>query len=328
MTAAPSPSVGTASPATAHTGGFAVSVSYLRDWHECRRKFFWRYVFEWPSGDRGAEPRFTGAPLLIGSAFHAGVAAWRLSGWASGTYDRDAAMTAVRASFLARAPEFESEDEYAKALAETEDLMLRYTAKWANEYPDVRVHVLPDGRPAIEELFEIPLGNTPYVMNVRPDAVVVAHGFLAANECKTAAPSRARTTLSAMEVSPQTLAETYILRTLGLPVVGVYIDLAVKGNTRSVEKFQRVLITADEELVDAFPALVMEALADIGEATALPGPLDTQLARFPMTGMFAGACERCSFRSLCWNPGSEAATLGAFRPRTRTPQPTTEEVTE
>jgi hypothetical protein len=311
------PAHGTASPTDVHVGGQHVSVSYLRDAASCRRLEFWRYRFVWPDGSgRGVETKWTSMPLLIGSAVHAAVAAWRLSGWQTGQYDGAAALAAAREHAEARRDEFESEDTFADALAEATDLVTRYCTQWAHEYPDVRVWAL-DGQPAIERLFEVPLGESGLRLNVRPDAVVIAHDFLAVMETKTASASRAGATFAAQEVSPQTLAELWVLRSLGDPAAGIYVDVAVKGNTRTVEKFQRRLVTVDERLVDEFPALVQDMLADVLSAASAPYlPLEAQLSAFPMTGMLTGRCDGCPMRSLCWNPGREAATLaGGFRPR-------------
>lgn len=319
------PAHGTASPANIHVGGRDVSVSYLRDWVACRRLWYWRHAYVWESGDRGAEPRHTSIPLLIGSAFHAGVAAWRAAGWQDGKYDADAALRATRDHLDARRDEFTDEDAWASAAAESVDLVQRYCAKWAGEHPDVTV-LGDDAGPFIERLFEVPIGEDGYVLNVRPDAVVRAHGFLAVNELKTAAPSRAGATFAAMERSPQTLAELYVLRTLGNDIAGVYVDVAVKGNTRTVEKFQRRLVTCDDALVAGFPEVVADLLAEMREA-AVPAflPLAEQLRLHPMTGMFHSECDRCAFAPLCWNPGTEQATLTAYRPRTAA---TTEETPE
>lgn len=330
----------TASPANIHTGGKEVSVSYLKDRVKCHRYFFWRHVFVWPTGERGIEPKYPTPrknPIAryaqpLGSAFHAALEAWRRSDVTGGQYDRDAAMAAARANLASQRSRFESDDDYAVVLAELEDLTLRYCAKWKDEYPDVRV-AIRDGEPMIEKLFEIPLGDTGYLINVRPDALVYAHGYLAAHETKTASAQRVWDTWAELENSPQTLAEMYVLRMSGEPVAGVYGDVAVKGGTRTVEKFQRKLITPDDALVDAFPSLAMDILAEIGEATAVPTPsLEDALATFPMTGMFGhrSPCSGCEFAGMCWNPGREVATLGGFRARTRLPTETTatEEPTE
>jgi hypothetical protein len=323
----------TASPADAHLGGNALSVSFLKDWKECNRLFFWRHIFEWPTGERGIEPRYPvqrRTPLAryaqpFGSAFHAAVAAWRLSDWEGGQYDRDAAMAAARATLAGARHLFESDEDYAIVLAELEDLTLRYCARWANEFPDVRVLAI-DGKPAVEMLFEVPLGDTGYVLNVRPDALVIAHGYLAAHEIKTASPQRAAATLAQLDKSAQSVAETWVLRMsrdrIGGDIAGIYGDVAVKGNTKTVEKFKRTLITVDEAIVDEFPSLVMDMLAEIGEASAVPfSSLEQGFAAFPKNGMFAGmgGCDGCMARDLCWNPGHEAAALPAFRPRTRRP---------
>lgn len=316
----------TASPVTIHTGGNEVSVSYLKDWHACKRAFYWRHAYQWDTGEAGLEPRY---PMRrktalaryaqpLGSAFHAAVAAWRLSDPEGGKYSDEAAMAAQRATLAASRSLFESEDDFAVVAAELDDLTLRYTKKWAGEFPDVRVLFRNDG-PQVEKLYSIPLEGTRYVLNLRPDAILVAHGYVAGYELKTAGASRASAAMAELEWSPQVVSETYVLRQIEADTAGVYADLAVKGTTRSTEKFQRRLVTPPPELVDGFPGFVGRTIDAIDETVsgAVGRPVDEHLTMFPMTGMFTRECPNCAFRDLCWNPGRELAALPSFRPRVR-----------
>ena len=61
MTTPLPPLPSTASPVTIHTGGNEVSVSYLGDWHGCKRLFFWRHLYKWDTG----EAAFAGEPIAL-----------------------------------------------------------------------------------------------------------------------------------------------------------------------------------------------------------------------------------------------------------------------
>lgn len=314
----PLPIHSTASPANLHSGGNDVSVSYLRDWGGCPRRWFWRHAYNTPEG-WGLEIVRTSLPMVVGSAVHAAAAAWRESGWRTGEYSLDAALAALRTHMAGRVHEFPNEDEHADAQAVGEDIFRRYSARWADEYPDFQVASDADG-PLLERLFAVPLDGG-VTLNVRPDGVVFAHGFLAVLEMKTVAPSRVGPTLAMMERSPQTLAETYALRTLGHDVAGVYIDIAVRGRTRTVSPFNRKLIRPDESLVEAFPAIVGDVVRELQVASEIARDdtlsLPTKLSAFPMLGMFRGeSCARCEFAQLCWEfPGDEESALGEYRTR-------------
>jgi hypothetical protein len=100
----------------------------------------------------------------------------------------------------------------------------------------------------------------------------------------------------------------------------VYVDVWVRGRTRTVQPFQRKLIRPEDSLVEEFPRLVARIADEIvrdAEVANSDVSLATKLSAYPMRGMFRrDSCTWCEFAPLCWDfPDDPERALDGFRPR-------------
>jgi len=327
-----------------HIGGGNVSVSMLGTWWRCPRLWFWQYLYPWPSGERGVEPKYTASPLMVGSGVHVGLAAWYMSGWQDGNYALDPALDAARNVFKSRRAEFESEERYASDLAEVERLLRAYDGEYGPnahipEFPTFRAATQPANttKPYIESTFNLTL-KTGHILTVRPDMIGVNHGMLVAVEHKTPGASRVSATIGEATLGGQGLAQAAVLRKFDAPTSGQLLNLVVKGPVRNTKPFQRHVIGFDPHIIDHFLHMVEQTIGDIERTVARwytlldDGMAAIEAARvmFPMAGILNGNCHRfnrpCPMFGLDTAPGREAATLANYRVRTyKSDKPTEEE---
>ncbi len=93
------------------TGGSRFGAHFLMAWRTCPQKWFYQYKRPHPTeGGEGIRTRRTASPLIVGSMFHDGIEAYYHSGFKTGEYDIEAALSSARETFLSRKDEFTSTD--------------------------------------------------------------------------------------------------------------------------------------------------------------------------------------------------------------------------
>ena len=316
---------------TIHLGGNEVSISMLSTWWRCPRLFYWTYLHPGLDERRGIEPRYTKDYLLIGSAVHAGLAAWYLSGWRDGGYHMDAALTACRDHLELRADESESEQQHAAVVAESERLLRNYATEYgpdgrAPEWPTFRIADDAEG-PLIERTFRFKL-RTGHFLTVRPDAIAYNFDSLVACEHKVPAAQSVTRTFGEARLGGQGLAQEAILRQFGIATNGQLVNVVVRGPIRATRGFQREVIAHDPWAVSQLLTLAgdtiiaIQATTEKWEQLCDDGfqPVDAARLAFPMVGTLSGHCVGkfgpCSAFDLCSSSGRESMMLAGFRTRT------------
>lgn len=319
-----------ATPSDIHKGGLNVSISSLGTWWRCPRLYFWSYVFPHADGSSGVEPIFTRDYLLIGSAVHAGLATYYLSGWKDGNYSLEAGLEGARSHLAPRQAECESEDKWAGVVAETERLLRNYYAEYgpesaAPEYPNLRVAEI-DGHPLIEHTFSVPL-RTGHILTVRPDMVAENFGQLVCLEHKVPAAQSVARTVGEAGLGGQGLAQEAVVNQFGLPANGQLLNVIVRGKVLKTRPFQRHVVAHDPWAVQQLLELAGRTVADILRAVELweqlrdDGfqPVDAARLAFPMVGTLSGHCNGkfgpCSSYGLCTSSGRETMMLANFKQR-------------
>lgn len=313
----------------------------LKCWWNCPRLFYWTYVHEWESGARGTEPLYTRDYLLVGSAVHAGLATYYLSGWQDGRYSLDAGLEGARSHLQPREVECESEDKWASVQAESERILRNYHAEYGPdakcpEYPTLRIADI-DGHPLIEYTFSVPL-RTGHILTVRPDQVVWNFDQLVCMEHKVPAAQSVARTVGEAGLGGQGLAQEAVIKQFGLPANGQLINILVRGAVRNTRPFQRHVVAHDPWAVQQLLQLAGDTVVAIQQACEQWNmlrddgfqPVDAARLAFPMVGTLSGHCNGkfgpCSSYGLCTSSGREAAMLANFRQRVyRADAPTAEE---
>lgn len=119
----------------------------------CQMKWFIRYLLR-------IETIYTATPLINGSAFHEGKAAFYTTGNAS------KALRKAESEIKSRRSEFKDEEEYYKTLERCPVLLEHWINKFG--YLDLKRFDLID----VEKELTVPIPGTPFVFTVRPDAIV------------------------------------------------------------------------------------------------------------------------------------------------------------
>lgn len=346
-------------PRPAAHDGSPTGNSYLSLWLRCRRKWFAKYLWPHPDGaagltvQRGAlrlGPRGLvgpGSNLMIGSALHAYKEAWYRSavvdGEDTGQYSHDVALAHLREYLDLRANEFQD--------AEAQDWCFANVSSWCEAFhrfygpgghtplwPTEKVLCFPDGTPALEVQFAVPLGvfdrnRAEYLFTSRLDGIALWQDrYLVGLEHKTAAPSWADRYVAQLPKSSQFTGELFVLRNAPelreLPWDKLRVAFHLKGWTPKYKEPTPVVFGSTSrtpEQLERFRMRVAQVLADIDyaveeweEGQRLGRDPATERDRlFPETGEHTGECyafnSECEFTAAC-QMGFGPGTLGGFRP--------------
>lgn len=346
-------------PRPATHDGSPLGNSYLSQWLRCRRKWFARYL--WPGADgatgltteRGTLRLGTrgltgpGSNLMLGAALHAYKEAWYRSGIRdgedTGAYDHGAAEAHLHNYLTSRLDEFDSPE----AMEWTNTNVLAWGEAFHRFYgpgghtplwPTEKVLCFPDGEPAIETQFAVPLGvhdlhGNEYLFTSRLDGIALWQDrYLVGLEHKTAAPSWADRYIAQLPKSSQFTGELFTLRNApelrDLPWDKLRVCFHLKGwspkssfptpvqfgdTSRTPEQLERFRLRVAEILTE-----IDEAVNSWNEGLSKGWPETTLRDRlFPETGEHTGECysfnTECEFIASC-QLGFGPGTLGGYRP--------------
>ena len=225
---------------------------YINLYQCCPRKFYLRYVKGW-------RPKYTAIPLIQGSAFHEGKAAWYLK--KSEKKAIEVGMGIVEES----RKEFEDPEGYREVAFRIPHL-LHY---WIEQYGKsdlVQYKVL-----GVEKALTVPIGKTPYVMTMRADAILEtkANKLKFIMETKTSGFSH-RVTSEAVFYGDQATAYLYGVKKMLYPdVYGVIPDIAY-WNSRSRDlsnmKFLRTdVVTRSEYALEQFELGMGQLFSEVNQ---------------------------------------------------------------
>lgn len=351
-TPAPAPGIDVYRGSDIHLGGRRASPTYLKAWYGCPFKWFMQYLAPWPGAEvTDDEPRagltplgHTSKHLLMGSLWHAGMLAYRLSGWRdgadSGEYDLAAVQATVQAMFEAQCAAGEWNPEESPEGIDTVQRLLR---NYHNQDIAQTVRVLADsaGLPLLEREFQVPIGcaddgSPRFLVCVKPDMLGqrVEGDYYQSTEYKTASARYQGKSAQSNRVSDQAHAEVAALHRLrpGEKFYGVVFEYAVKdrGAKSTLPEFVPDPVTKTEPALDLWRRQTERTLSIIADASAnyrdlvvagVP-PFDAAHSLFPMQGKHTEGCwaffRECEFFTWCHGgfehgPGRLA---NSFKPRT------------
>lgn len=337
--------------------GSPVGTSYINSWLTCRRKWFNTYLWPWPDGSTGLDnPARSlywgknglagpGSNLMLGSLLHEFKAAWYTSGIRdgedTGAYDLDAGLAVMNEYALKRRGDFDNETTLTSTIAQVTSWARAFHNHYGPHGPEplsarYKILCFEDGRPAIEQLFSIPLGYRDYVFTCRMDALsLYDNTYLVGEEHKTAAASWIDRYINSTVKNAQFTGELFVMRNAEelapIPWSHLRINYHIKDWTPKSKhpvpmKFAKVTRTPAE--LTRFHIRTLEILKEIDAVVddyqrrrAAGWDFTTLLdTLFPETGENTGACyafnSTCQFESAC-RLGYDAGTLGGFRPSRR-----------
>ena len=322
-------------------GGSRMGVHYLSEFVQCPMRWFLRYAY--PAGPNseltGLTTHHTSPPLLTGTAYHAGVEELYRSGWRDGAdtgeWDLERAVAKVEAEFTARESEWADTDKMVAERQDTIAMIHRYRNHFgkggkAPEQGHLELLATPDGEPALEVEYEIPVGNR--IMTARIDALVRYHGIMMVCERKTS--SRVSSTLQTYSLKAQPLALLLLVNHHHPePVTAILLDIAHKKHTSGSRQpeFLRSPISHAPDLLQQFVGVAERTLDAIDNHMGVwnirvkggMDPMDAAFATFPLRGLFNDKCfsfqRECAFARVCRNPSTASNQLPTYRPRIFTP---------
>lgn len=323
-------------------GGTPVGVSYMSLWRSCRRKWLYSHYYPTVVADThylGLVPKATALPLLSGSMFHEGIAAWLASGCVdgedTGCYSLDAAIEAIDNHWRQRRIEYRDDETAEEDRLAITSLMRQYDDYYgpkglAPDWPDLHVLCDDDGQPIVERQLTIPLDYGGYYFTTRIDAAVSHMSFFKIMEHKTSGVQYAGRRLNTIHLEAQFTGELMALLVLfpEEPLNGVLVNVIAKNRgprskvpltsrdttTRSsleIERFKRLCQITLQEIDDTVGAFD----SDLKQGYSLDEAIDKN---FPPEGMMNSNCHtynrECDFAGFCTRE-DHGRLMGAFRAR-------------
>lgn len=332
-------------------GGTPTGNSYLSSWAECPRLWFNNYYRPTHGVDgvllgRGIETPHRSPPLLTGTTFHAGLAAWYTSGVHDGedTGERslDHAIELARAQHQAHSHQYALGTAGAEGLKQVETALYAYHDRYGPgsqagpEYPEITVLCDSQGQPLIERDWAFPIAPG-YQYTCRTDLIVLHHGYVKAMEHKfvSASAYTLRNMVSGAGTASQYTGEYATLAHClpDLTLSGVMLNLVQKDRaprskydaavrettsrtTAQIDRWRRSAVSILGQ-IDAAVSSYEEGLAQGDDPEAL---IDVC---FPDYGTRTDRCTKyngCEFLGLCSLAGMEHRGLAQYR--VRNPSPT------
>lgn len=326
-------------PSDIQLGGQRTSASQLRTWTTCKQEWFLSYLAPHPDvpNSAGLRVAITADPLLAGSYFHVGMAAYLTSGWKdgedTGARDAEPALAAVDESARQRKGEAETPEQDEENVTMAKGILLKYDEK-LDEYVQHRVAADATGEPVVERSFEIPIGDGEFVYVDKIDAMLITpEGYHMVGEWKTTSYRFANQALAGLHMQGQTYGHMGVLTEAfpTAPINGVHYKLFVKDRGKKSglpHVYERDIVIPGLN-VEVYFKYVEEWLYDLVERAQgwrdwvdnlEHDPYEAGLNYFPQEGLLNGMCQRfgrlCDFASYCENHSLGGRTLRGFRPRT------------
>lgn len=311
---------------------------YLNLWRACPMKWYRQYLQPHPSGGMGLEATTTAEPLLLGSAFHEGLASWYATGWRDGQYDVARACADLHSKMHTRYKEFEDEESFVAIITQAQELIRRYADHFGPggmvpEWPELRILSDTEGQPIIEREYEYPLGYDDFTFTARVDALCEFNGYPYVLEHKTSSAAGVSRLLTGMGTNLQCSGQIWLLsKCLGTTPTGTLVNVVVKnpGRAAGSRRFDRTIVTRSQAELAKFETDAIRTLRAIREATdeyqtLVQAGMDPDTASRQVFLMNTQECVRysaCPYFGICKALGSESRYLGSFRPRTTQPDTT------
>ena len=333
-------------PSDVHLGGQRTSASQLDTTTRCPQEFFLSYVAPHPDvpNSAGLRGRVVEAPLGTGTAVHAGLHAYFLSGWRDGedSGERDVikAQSHARSVLEAMRQNYSTPEDYQKSERETnfcldkfDDMMVRGGLTPKRVAPDSK------GEPVLEREFQISIGDGRFTYVNKIDGMFIdTEDYHQVGEFKTSAASYASDAYLGLGLMGQNLGHMKVM--LGnwpdAPINGILHYTLVKN--RGAKSTLAPVIETDAiipaDVVDSyFDHTVVPTLETLVERTMHWSdlvnddwdPYQAGLVHFPQEGMANKQCKRfrrlCPFAGYCEASGFGSKMLQGFQPRTVAGEP-------
>lgn len=280
---------------------------YINLFQACPRKWYLRYL-------KGFRNKFTAKPLIQGSAFHEGTAAYY-----QGKSEKKCIKIALEIVEAAKEEMLESDYE---------DVLFRiphFIHYWVEQFG--RRDLAEFDILAVEEELRVPLLDTGYEMTIRPDAIVRAkdnHDLVYIMEKKTSGFSH-RVTSEAVYYGDQATAYTWgVRKVMGIPVYAVQPDIAYwNKSTRDLSNMKFIrgdLVFRDEYQTDCFEKSMAQLFTEVNQkAEAYRQGYDPWLL-FPRNSHYCLSFSTpCDFAEICmkdWEAKRVKTPHGFIKTRT------------
>ena len=223
----------------------------------------------------------------FGSAVHDGFEQLDYVRWEGGTKDR-AVYEAIKLVLMSHGEELMRSDDKARGL----EACLRTIVWRAEEYWDdvIKIATMPDGTPALEQRFEVPMGTGGLRFSGRIDKVVELNNELYLVDTKTTKTSLSEYYFNGFSPNNQIYAYLWAARQiLGLDIAGFVIDAVQTGVNFC--RFNRAVFKVPTDILEEWygDAIHRLSLADMyASQNYWPGD-------FTACGNYGG----CKFRDIC-----------------------------
>jgi len=320
-------------------GGTRFGSHFLEVYQTCPTKWFNQFKRPHPQeGGEGVRPARTASPLLVGGAFHEALDVYYRSGFSTGRYSVDLALSRARECILERKDEFEDQDIMEKDWLLVQKLVQSYADHYGPggvdpEWPRMKIIVDSEGEPVIEREYEIDLDFKDYIYTCRIDALVESEGYLNILEHKTTSASQLHRLFDRNNMGLQATGEYFVLQTQfpdekinGVMVSAIVKDRSERARSKGEPDFLRRIFSRTHLELDKFRINVIKTLgrieADMEEYVMeleRTGSVD-EAARIAFVQHRAQCCvfRRCEYYGPCATIGRESIMFrSGFKPRIR-----------
>jgi len=260
--------------------------SSLSTFLACPRYYKWTVLDGWKTTSYATATGF-------GSAVHAGFEEIDKARFEGESKD-NALRRAIKLVLKDYGEDLKLSDDSARGL----EAALRAVVWKAEEFweDNLKLASMPDGMPALEQRFEVPLGDKGHRFSGRIDKIISLDGKLYLVDVKTTKQSLSEWYFKMYMPNNQVFAYIWACReVLKLPVEGFIIDAVQTGS--NFTRFARSVFNVSKELVDEWYTDTLHHL-QISDIYA-----DSQYypADFTACGNYGG----CKFRETCGHPSSQ-----------------------
>lgn len=259
---------------------------YVNLYQCCPRKFFFRYVKGW-------RPKQTPQALVFGSAFHEAKATFYLK-------KSEKRAIEVGMGVLEEARAEVGDEAISKEMAWRLPHLVHYWVERLGQSDLAAYKVL-----AVEKQLEVPIKGTPWVMTIRPDAILQCKstGLKFVMETKTSGFSH-RLTMEAVVLGDQATAYLWGVQKMLYPDVYAVIPDVAYWNSRSRDLGNIQMVRGDiamrgEFAIEMFEMSMAKLFTEVNQRMAAVKTMDERVL-FPRNSYYClSYSKQCEYAMFC-----------------------------
>ena len=270
--------------------GSASGFHFINLYQCCPRKFYYRFVLRW-------RPKHTAIPLILGSAFHEAKAAWYMGKAYKKAFDVGCSVVEESRQ------ELEDPQAYKDILRRLEGLFNGWVEAFGMN-DRIEYDVI-----AVEKELSVPVEGTPFVMTMRPDAVLrnKSMNLPFVFETKTSGFSH-RLTAEAVAYGDQATSYLWgVRKIMGITPYAVQTDIAY-WNKQSTDLNNRrfirpELVFRSESRIQEFELSIAQLFTEVTQKVNALKAGFAYAALFPRNSYYCLSYSNpCEYAEICGTP--------------------------